>query len=42
MENKELKFNIFFNNEGENLEKLVIQALVNYLNNDNNIGQTKC
>lgn len=42
MENKELKFNIFFNNEGENLEKLVIKALVNYLSNDNNIEQTKC
>ena len=42
MEDKKLKFNVFFNNEGEDLEKLVIQALVNYLNNDNNIGLTKC
>lgn len=41
MENKELKFNIFFNNEGENLEKLVIQALVNYLNNNNSIALTQ-
>lgn len=41
MENKELKFNIFFNNEGEELEKLVIQALVNYLNNNNSIALTQ-
>jgi len=40
MENKELKFNVFFNNNGEELEKLVIQALVNYLNNEK--GMTKC
>lgn len=39
MENKELKFNVFFNNNGETLEKLIIQALVNYLNNK---GLTKC
>ena len=39
MENKELKFNVYFNNNGETLEKLIIQALVNYLNNK---GLTKC
>lgn len=38
MEDKKLKFNVFFNNEGEDLEKLVIQALVNYLNNNNSMG----
>lgn len=35
MKNKELKFKIFFDNQGEDLNKLVIQELVNYLNNIN-------
>lgn len=35
MKNKELKFNVFFNNEGEDLERLVIQALINYWNYNN-------
>lgn len=34
MKNKELKFNIFFNDNGEFIEKLVIQALINYLNDE--------
>ena len=37
MENKKLKFNIYFNDDGEDLENLVIQALVNYLNNSDSI-----
>lgn len=42
MGKKALKFNIYFNSEGEDLEKLVIQALVNYLKNNSTIGKTKC
>lgn len=30
--NKDLKFNIFFNDSGDDFEKLVIQALDNFLN----------
>lgn len=34
MKNRKLKFNVFFNNEKEDLEKLVIQSLINYFYNN--------
>ncbi len=34
MRNKKLKFNVFFNTEGEELEKLIIPILSDYLHNN--------
>ena len=36
--NNELNFNVYYNEDGENLEKLVIEALLNFLNETQKIG----
>ena len=30
---QELKFNLFYDNDSENLEQLLISVIINYLNN---------
>ena len=42
MKDKKLKFNIFYNEQGEELEKLVIKALINYKKSNENSRLTKC
>ena len=35
---RELKFNLFYDNNSEDLEQLLISAIINYLNNKKEIG----
>ena len=32
---KELKFNIYFNNNGENIETIIVESIINYLKQKN-------
>ena len=35
---QKLKFNLFYDNDSENLEQLLISAIINYLNNKKEMG----
>ena len=35
---QELKFNLFYDNDSENLEQLLVSAIINYLNNKKEMG----